>query len=80
VDDREITARISELVDEEHTLERAHVGRALDDQEKQRMSALNVELDRCWDLLRQRRARRETGGDPETAQTRPEGVVEGYWQ
>jgi hypothetical protein len=80
VDDREITARISSLVDEEHRLERAHVGKELSGDEQARMDALSVELDRCWDLLRQRRARREFGQDPDGAEVRPTGTVEGYRQ
>jgi hypothetical protein len=80
VNDQEITARISELVDEEHRLERAHVGKALSDDEHARMNALGVELDRCWDLLRQRRARREMGQDPDDSQVRSERVVENYRQ
>jgi Protein of unknown function (DUF2630) len=43
-----------------------------------RLSALEVALDQCWDLLRQRRALRETGGDPHEAKVRPPGEVEGY--
>jgi hypothetical protein len=80
VDDREITARISELVDEEHRLERAHLGSALSEDEHAQMTVLNNELDQCWDLLRQRRARREMGQNPDEAQSRPERVVEGYQQ
>jgi hypothetical protein len=80
VDDREITARISELVDEEHRLERAHLGSALSEDEHTQMTVLNNELDQCWDLLRQRRARREMGQNPDEAQSRPERVVEGYQQ
>lgn len=80
MNDQEITARISELVDEEHRLERAHVGKALSDDEHARMNALGVELDRCWDLLRQRRARREMGQDPDDSQVRSERVVENYRQ
>ena len=80
MDDREITARISELVDEEHRLERTHVGRALSEDEHAQMSELNAKLDQCWDLLRQRRARREMGQNPDEAQSRPERVVEGYQQ
>jgi hypothetical protein len=80
VDDREITARIGELVDEEHRLERGHVGKALSDDEQARMTALGVELDRCWDLLRQRRARREVGADPGDAEVRTDRVVENYRQ
>jgi hypothetical protein len=44
------------------------------------MTVLNNELDQCWDLLRQRRARREMGQNPDEAQSRPERVVEGYQQ
>ena len=80
MDDQEITARIGELVDEEHRLERAHVGQALDDDEQARMRALGVELDRCWDLLRQRRARREMGQDPDDVETRASRTVENYQQ
>jgi hypothetical protein len=80
VDDHQITLRISELVEEEHRLERSHVGRALDENEHARMQALGVELDRCWDLLRQRRARRSSGADPDQAEERSERVVENYQQ
>ena len=80
VNDREITAKISELVDQEHQLERAHVGRPLSEDEHARMNALNVQLDQCWDLLRQRRARREMGQNPDDTQVRPDRVVEGYQQ
>ncbi|HEY1969022.1 MAG TPA: DUF2630 family protein [Pseudonocardia sp.] len=80
VDDHQITLRISELVDEEHQLERKHVGRALDEDEQAKMRALSVELDRCWDLLRQRRARRASGEDPDQAEERSERVVENYQQ
>lgn len=80
MDDREITARITELVDEEHGLERGHIGRALTDDEQARMSVLSNELDRCWDLLRQRRARREMGQNPDDAEVRTERVVENYQQ
>jgi Protein of unknown function (DUF2630) len=80
VDDREISVRIGELVAEEHRLEREHVGQALSDEAQAHMKALSVELDQCWDLLRQRRARREMGQDPDEAQARSERVVEGYQQ
>ena len=80
VNDREITAKISELVDQEHQLERAHVGRPLSEDEHARMNALNVQLDQCWDLLRQRRARREMGQNPDDTQVRQDRVVEGYQQ
>jgi hypothetical protein len=80
VNDREITAKISELVDQEHQLERAHVGRPLSEDEHAQMNVLNVQLDQCWDLLRQRRARREMGQNPDDTKVRADRVVEGYQQ
>jgi hypothetical protein len=80
VDDRQITHRITELVDEEHQLERAHVGQALSEDEQARMAALSVELDQCWDLLRQRRARKSAGQDPDAAEARSDRIVENYRQ
>jgi Protein of unknown function (DUF2630) len=80
VNEHEIAAKITELVDAEHKLERAHVGRALSEDEHAQMNTLNVQLDQCWDLLRQRRARKEMGQNPETAEVRPDRVVENYQQ
>ena len=80
MDDAQLRHRISELVDEEHHLERAHVGRRLSDDEKARLDALGVELDQTWDLLRRREARRRAGQDPEEEQERSAKVVEGYQQ
>jgi len=80
MDDAEIVHRIGELADEEHQLERAHVEDGLSDDEVRRLRELEVALDQCWDLLRQRRARRSAGEDPEAASVRPEEVVEGYKQ
>jgi hypothetical protein len=80
MDDDELHRRIDELVAEEHKLERAHVGRALSDGERERMNELGVQLDRYWDLLRQRDARRRAGLDPDVAQERSADVVEGYRQ
>jgi hypothetical protein len=82
VDDREIYNRISELVDEEHELFGRH-GRGdggLDADEERRLRDLEVSLDQCWDLLRQRRARRNAGESPDGARVREPGVVEGYQQ
>ncbi len=72
-------AHISELVEEEREL-RARLQRheISADEEHARLRALEVELDQCWDLLRQRRALRETGGDPREAKIRPPDEVEGY--
>jgi len=80
MDDKQIHQHIDELVTEEHKLERAHVGTGLSDPEKARMEELGVQLDRYWDLLRQRAARRNAGYDPDTAQERSGNVVEGYRQ
>jgi Protein of unknown function (DUF2630) len=80
MDDLQIVARIGELTDEEHALERAHAGTALSDTELERLRAIEVALDQCWDLLRQRRARRDAGEDPSEAVARPTAVVEGYEQ
>lgn len=78
--DAELHRHIDELVAEEHRLERSHIGQPLSEAEQQRMTELGVQLDRYWDLLRQRDARRRAGLDPDGAQERPAGVVEGYQQ
>ena len=80
MDDLDVVRRIGELADEEHRLERSHTGEGLDEAEQQRMREIEVALDQCWDLLRQRRARRRAGADPDDADVRPERVVEGYQQ
>lgn len=80
MDDADIVRRISELADEEHQLEQAHAGKAPSDDEIDRLRAVEVALDQCWDLLRQRRARRNAGQDPDEATVRPEDVVERYQQ
>jgi Protein of unknown function (DUF2630) len=80
MDDREITARISQLIEQEHQLERAHVGQRLSEPELQRLRSVEVALDECWDLLRQRRARRAAGLDPDGATHRGAGTVETYLQ
>jgi hypothetical protein len=77
MNDDELIHRISTLVDEEHRLEQ---GEGDDPARVGRLRELEVALDQCWDLLRQRRARRESGQDPEAASPRPGGVVEGYQQ
>jgi hypothetical protein len=80
MDDVEIVHRISELAEEERFLEQAHTGKGLSDDEAGRLRSVEVALDQCWDLLRQRRARRHAGQDPDDAEVRPETVVEGYKQ
>ena len=80
MDDGKVLQHISELADEERTLEEAHVGEALPAAELERLRNIEVELDRCWDLLRQRRARRAAGQDPDRATERDASVVERYQQ
>ena len=80
MDDGRIHGTIEQLVAEEHQLwEREASGNASDD-DRQRLTDLKVSLDQCWDLLRQRRALREAGRDPDDAEPRSENVVENYWQ
>ena len=80
MDDRQLMDHIGALVEEEHTLERQATGAGLDDDQEARLRELEVQLDQCWDLLRQRRARRDAGQDPDSASVRPGGTVEGYLQ
>lgn len=80
MDDQEIVARINRLVDEEHHLEQTHVGKGLSPAETERLRSVEVQLDQCWDLLRQRRARREYGQDPDEAIVRDPSTVERYQQ
>jgi hypothetical protein len=77
VDEKEIFGRIHELIDEEHRLRESpeHT-----DEQRSRLSALEADLDQCWDLLRQRRAKRQYGENPDEASPRPEPEVEGYLQ
>jgi hypothetical protein len=80
MNDHEIVQRIDTLVAEEHRLEHEHADTGLPDAERQRLEALEVQLDQCWDLLRQRRARRNAGKDPGEAEVRSAEVVEHYQQ
>jgi hypothetical protein len=78
VDDDKVTHTINELAREEHALfERESRGTATD-ADRERLRRLQVMLDQCWDLLRQRRAKREFGMNPEEAQVRDEKTVKGY--
>ena len=77
MDDSDILTRISALVEEEHRL-------AGDDElpadRRQRRQDIEAQLDQCWDLLRQRQARRDAGGNPDDAQARSTDTVEKYLQ
>jgi hypothetical protein len=78
--DEQIHASIEQLVEEEHELwQRESDGIATED-DRQRLESLKVSLDQCWDLLRQRRALREAGRNPDAAEVRPGDVVERYEQ
>jgi hypothetical protein len=78
MNDNDIQAHIEQLVAEEHAL--FEKGRSLTPAERTRLGELQVKLDRYYDLLRQRRAKREFGEDPEDAQMRSPKTVEGYLQ
>lgn len=77
--DDQVFTRIKQLTDEEHELE-AVKGDELSAEKLERLEQVRVALDQCWDLLRQRRARREFGLDPDNAGVRPPDVVERYQQ
>ena len=77
-DDQQVQERIEELVAEEHKLLEAHGADGLEPAEHERLEAVQGELGRLWDLLRQRRARREAGLDPDGASERDGPTVKGY--
>ena len=77
--DRDILAEVNQLVAEERELRAKVQQHQIDEtEEQQRLRSVEVQLDQCWDLLRQRRALRDTGQDPDQAQVRPPDQVEGY--
>jgi len=84
--DETITDRIERLVSEEHELrtreqvENADADADALERDRERLRSVEVELDRCWDLLRQRRALRDAGTDPDQAETRDADTVERYLQ
>jgi Protein of unknown function (DUF2630) len=81
MDDKEILGRIASLIETEHALRaRMAVGQLDSATEQAALKSAEEALDQCWDLLRQRRARREFGGDPSLAEPRPSSEVEGYLQ
>ena len=80
VDDVGLRAQIEQLVAEEQRLLEAGEGQGPDDARHARLAELKTELDRCWDLLRQREAREEFGLDPDDASVRDTDTVEGYEQ
>jgi Protein of unknown function (DUF2630) len=81
MEDKEIMAHISELIATEHALRQQHAaGELTGAQEREQLRSAEEALDQCWDLLRQRRARREFGENPDGAAARPVSEVEGYQQ
>jgi hypothetical protein len=82
--DESIAARIERLVGEEHDLrsreERDSPDPAALERDTERLREVEIELDQCWDLLRQRRALRDAGADPERASARDTETVEHYLQ
>ena len=80
MDDATILQRVGELTVEEQRLEESHVHEPITKDELARLRAIEIELDQCWDLLRQRRARRAAGLDPAAAAVRPAEIVEEYLQ
>ena len=81
MDDKEIMAHIGELIETEHKLRQQLAAGGLSSAaEREQLRSTEDALDQCWDLLRQRRARREFGENPDEAMVRPVGEVEGYQQ
>ena len=80
MDDTNIHGSIEQLVAEEHELWEREASGSATDGDRQRLEEVKVSLDQCWDLLRQRRAKRDAGQDPDAAQARPAEVVEHYQQ
>ena len=81
MDDKEILGRINDLIETEHELRgQLAAGQLSSEQERERLRSAEEALDQCWDLLRQRRARREFGENPDAAAVRSTAEVEGYQQ
>jgi hypothetical protein len=80
MDDPQIHDSIEQLVAQEHELWELESAGNATDEDRRRLKAVQVSLDQCWDLLRQRRARRNAGLDPDSAEERSANVVEGYQQ
>jgi Rad3-related DNA helicase len=80
MDDQQVLDRINELVQEEEKLLHRHEGVGLGDDEHARLQEIELQLDKTWDYLRQRRSLREAGDNPDDASVRDGGTVEGYEQ
>ncbi len=73
-EDQSVLKVIQQLAAEEHRL---YEHEALTNADRARLAKINIELDQCWDLLRQRQALRDTGRDPDQAHVRPARVRRG---
>jgi hypothetical protein len=80
MDDTQVHTTIEQLVAEEHELWQREAAGNAGESERKRLQQVQVSLDQCWDLLRQRRALRDAGRDPGTAEVRRAEVVERYEQ
>jgi hypothetical protein len=80
MNDSQIHGSIEQLVAEEHELWRKESDGSASDADRERLEAVKVSLDQCWDLLRQRRALQDAGRNPNEAEVRDVDVVEHYRQ
>jgi hypothetical protein len=78
MEDATVSDRIGDLARQEHELFQKESEGQATDEDRERLKRIEVTLDQCWDLLRQRRARRNAGLDPDDAEVRDERTVEGY--
>ena len=80
MNDEQVLSSIEQLVEEERRLREAAASGELQHADTRRLQDVEVRLDQCWDLLRQRRGKRHAGADPDTATVRDPGTVEHYQQ
>jgi uncharacterized protein DUF2630 len=81
MDDKQILTHIDELIKTEHELrQKVAAGELSSAAEREQLRSTEEALDQCWDLLRQRRARKEFAENPDEAASRPVSEVEGYLQ
>lgn len=80
MDEAQIHESIEKLVEEEHELWEREAAGSASDEDRHRLESIKVSLDQCWDYLRQRRALREAGFDPDVARPRSAEAVENYEQ
>ncbi|GGJ28209.1 DUF2630 family protein [Paenarthrobacter histidinolovorans] len=80
MDEQDLLERIQALVEEEHHLRDSAGSETAGDDSRARLAHLEAQLDQCWDLLRQRRAKKDAGENPDDAEARPISEVEGYRQ